>query len=121
MLKKITIIAAGLGLCLGTVATVNAGTVQEDIERFQHFYVKKFPKTPKEDFGDDDDEEEEEELAAIKVNLDRSHFARKGRTQASMKEEDSDSSEDSNMKIPYNYAAKRRKGNDDDSDVLMSE
>jgi sulfur-oxidizing protein SoxA len=50
MLKKITIIAAGLGLCLGTATAVNAGSVQEDIERFQNFYVKKFPNTPKEDF-----------------------------------------------------------------------
>jgi sulfur-oxidizing protein SoxA len=51
MLKKITIIAAGLALCLGAAATVNAGVVQDDIEHFQHYYVKKFPNVvPKEDF-----------------------------------------------------------------------
>ncbi len=50
MLKKITLIAAGLGLCLGAATTVNAGAVQDDIERFQHYYTKKFPNTPKDDF-----------------------------------------------------------------------
>jgi sulfur-oxidizing protein SoxA len=50
MLKKITTIAAGLGLCLGSAVTVNAGVVEDDVERFQHFYTKTFPNTPKDDF-----------------------------------------------------------------------
>ena len=50
MLKKITIIAAGLALCLGALTTVNAGVVEDDIDRFQHYYFKKFPNVPKDDF-----------------------------------------------------------------------
>jgi len=50
MLKKVVAIVSALGLSLGAASIVTAGP-QEDVERFQHHYLKKFPKVPKEDFA----------------------------------------------------------------------
>lgn len=50
MLNKIYTLAGILGLALSLPTTLTAGP-QEDIERFQHFYLKKFPNVPKEDFA----------------------------------------------------------------------
>lgn len=50
MLKKITLAAVALGLALGATGNVTASSAQDDIQRFQHYYLKKFPNTPKDDF-----------------------------------------------------------------------
>ncbi len=50
MFKKITVAAAVLGLSLGVAGTTVIAGAQDDIERFQHYFLKKFPNTPKEDF-----------------------------------------------------------------------
>jgi sulfur-oxidizing protein SoxA len=50
MLKKITLAAVALGLSLGATGNVTAASAQDDIQRFQHYYLKKFPNTPKDDF-----------------------------------------------------------------------
>jgi sulfur-oxidizing protein SoxA len=49
-LKKITLAAVALGLSLGATGNVTAASAQDDIQRFQHYYLKKFPNTPKDDF-----------------------------------------------------------------------
>lgn len=50
MLKKITVIAGALSLCLGAAGAVAAGSVEEDIERFQNYFAKKFPGVVRGDF-----------------------------------------------------------------------
>ncbi len=50
MLKKITIAAVALGLSLGIAGTATASGVQEDVDRFQNYYYKKFPNVPKQEY-----------------------------------------------------------------------
>jgi sulfur-oxidizing protein SoxA len=50
MLHKRLTLAGALGLALALPGALLAGP-QEDIERFQHFYLKKFPNVPKQDFA----------------------------------------------------------------------
>ena len=51
MLKKITLIAGALGLCLSAAGTVTAGNTQEDVKLFQNYFIKKFPNTPENEFA----------------------------------------------------------------------
>jgi sulfur-oxidizing protein SoxA len=50
MLKKAVTLAGALGLALALPGALFASP-QEDIERFQHYFLKKFPNVPKEDFA----------------------------------------------------------------------
>ncbi len=50
MFKKITIAAAVLGFGLGIAGSAAASSVEDDVQRFQHYFLKKFPNTPKDDF-----------------------------------------------------------------------
>lgn len=50
MLTKAVTLAGVLGLVLAVPGTL-AASPQDDIERFQHFFLKKFPNVPKDDFA----------------------------------------------------------------------
>lgn len=50
MMNKAITLAGALSLTLALPGILSASP-QEDVERFQHYYLKKFPNTPKEDFA----------------------------------------------------------------------
>ncbi len=50
MLKRIITLAGTLGLCLSLATPAQAGP-KEDLARFQHFYLKRFPGVPLKEFA----------------------------------------------------------------------